>query len=146
MPKRQFIFGTGSSVDANGQPIYDPFENFSYGDAYDGSMRGIGKELEDGDLQTVKYAPLDDEQKKFWNGNGSVLQNDISFSTQDYYISVQDARIHGLMPKDVNRRTSLRFNASKDYNKFKSSININYIQSNFNIVDEPGIAGRFPRL
>ncbi|HZH96507.1 MAG TPA: SusC/RagA family TonB-linked outer membrane protein [Flavisolibacter sp.] len=144
MPKRQFIFGTGSSVDANGQPIYDPFENFSYGDAYDGSMRGIGKELEDGDLQTVKYAPLDDEQKKFWNGNGSVLQNDISFSTQDYYISVQDARIHGLMPKDVNRRTSMRFNASKDYGKFKSSINLNYIQSNFNIVDEPGIAGRFP--
>ncbi|HEY0060342.1 MAG TPA: SusC/RagA family TonB-linked outer membrane protein, partial [Flavisolibacter sp.] len=72
------------------------------------------------------------------------FQNDLSFSTQDYYISVQDAQIHGLMPGDENRRTSVRFNASKDYNKFKTSLNINYIQSNYDVVDEPGIAGRFP--
>src|SRR5688572_27653664 len=107
-------------------------------------MVPIGQQLEDGTIQTVPYIALDDEQKKFWNGNGSVLQNDISFATQDYYISIQDAKIKGLMPKDENRRTSFRFNATKSYNRFKSSYSLNYIQSNYNVVDETGIAGRCP--
>lgn len=144
MPKRQNKFGSGSSTDTYGQPLYDPLENFSYGPAFDGSMVPIGRELEDGTLQMVPYIALDDEQKKFWNGNGSVLQNDISFATQDYYISVQDAVINGLMPKDRNRRTSFRFNASRSYNRLNVSHNINYIQSNFNVVDESGLAGRLP--
>jgi len=145
MPERQRIFGTGSSVDAFGRPLYDPLENFSYGDKYDGSMRKVGHELEDGTYQMLPYAPLkEDQQKKFWNEHGAVFQNDLSFSTQDYYISVQDAQIRGLVPKDENRRLSFRLNAAKNYNKFKSSFNLNYIQSNYDVMDQAGYAARFP--
>jgi TonB-linked SusC/RagA family outer membrane protein len=144
MPKRQNRFGSGSSVDAYGQPIYDSVENYSWGPAFNGSLVPLGRRLEDGDQQMVIYSALEDEQKKFWNGNGSVFQNDVSFATDNFYISVQDAKINGLIPKDERRRTSFRFNAGRTYNKFTTSFNLNYILSNFNVVDENGLAGRFP--
>jgi len=145
MPKRQRAFGTGSSNDAFGNPIYDPFENFSYGDRYDGQLRNIGHVLEDGTYQQVIYSPTDeDQQKKFFNEHGSVLQNDVSFSTQDFYISVQDAKIKGIVPKDENRRTSFRFNAGKDYGRFRANFNINYIQSNYDVLSATAYAGRYP--
>lgn len=145
MPKRQNSFGSGSSVDAYGNALYDPLENFSYGPAFDGVMRPVGQPLEDGSIQMLPYAATrDDEQKKFWNSNGSVFQNDISFSAQDFYFSVQDAQVKGLMPKDENRRTAFRFNAGKSYNKFRTNYNINYVLSNSDVVDEQGLSRRFP--
>ncbi|MGB8190333.1 MAG: TonB-dependent receptor plug domain-containing protein, partial [Chitinophagaceae bacterium] len=145
MPKRQRSFGTGSANDAFGNPIYDPFENFSYGDKYDGQLRNVGHILEDGTYQQLVYAATkDDEQKKFFNSHGSVLQNDISFSTQDYYISIQDAKIKGSIPNDENRRTSFRFNAGRDYGKFRTSFNVNYIQSNYDVMSATAYAGRYP--
>lgn len=145
MPKRQRIFGTGSSNDAFGNPVYDPFENFSYGDKFDGSIRNIGHVLEDGTYQQIPYAATsEDQQKKFFNENGSVLQNDISFATDDYYISIQDARIKGIIPKDENRRTSVRFNAGKQYGKFSSLFSLNYIQSNFDVMSQAAFATRYP--
>jgi hypothetical protein len=135
----------GSSVDNFGRPLYDPLENYSYGDRFDGSLRPVGRQLEDGTYQMIPYAATkEDQQVKFWNEHGAVLQNDLSFSTQDYYISMQDALVKGLVPKDQNRRMSFRFNAAKSYEKFRSSFNINYIQSNYNIMDQAGYASRFP--
>jgi TonB-dependent SusC/RagA subfamily outer membrane receptor len=140
MPERQRQFGTGSSTDAFGNPIYDPFENFSYGDKYDGSLRNIGHVLEDGTFQKIPYAATsEDQQKKFFNENGSVLQNDISFATDDYFISIQDAKINGIIPKDENRRTSFRFNAGKKYGKFNSLFSLNYIQSNYNVMSQAAL-------
>lgn len=145
MPERQREFGTGSSVDQYGNPLYNPFENYSYGDLYDGSTRPIGRVLEDGSREMRLYAPQKvDQQKKFFNEHGSLLQNDVSFATQDYYISLQDARINGIVPKDQNRRTSVRFNAAKDYGKFSSSFNLNYIQSNYNVMSQTAYAQRYP--
>lgn len=145
MPERQKEFGTGSSVDQYGNPVYDPFENYSYGDLYDGTIRPIGRVLEDGSRESRLYAPQKvDQQKKFFNENGSLLQNDVSFATQDYYISLQDAKINGIVPKDENRRTSVRFNAGKNYGKFSSSFNLNYIQSNYNVMSQAAYAQRYP--
>jgi TonB-linked SusC/RagA family outer membrane protein len=145
MPERQRIFGTGAANDAFGNPIYDPLENFSYGDKYDGSIRNVGNVLEDGSYQQLVYSPTkEDEQKKFWNENGAVFQNDVSFSTQDFYISVQDAKINGILPKDENRRTSFRFNAGRDYGKFRASFSLNYIQSNYDVMSQAAYAARFP--
>lgn len=145
MPKRQRTFGTGSSTDAFGNAVYDPFENFSYGDRYDGSLRNVGHVLEDGTFQQLRYAPTpDDEQKKFFNESGSVLQNDVSFATQDFYLSFQDAKIKGSIPGDENRRTSFRFNAGKEYGRFKTNFNINYIQSNYDVMSAAAYAGRYP--
>jgi len=145
MPKRQRLYGSGSSVDAYGNPIYDPLENFSYGDRFDGSIRNVGHVLEDGTYQQLPYAATaEDQQKKFFNENGGVFQNDVSFSTQDFYISIQDAKINGIIPKDENRRTSFRFNAGKDYGNFKASFNINYIQSNYDVMSQAAFSTRYP--
>jgi TonB-linked SusC/RagA family outer membrane protein len=145
MPKRQRTFGTGASTDAFGNAVYDPFENFSYGDRYDGSLRNVGHVLEDGTFQQLRYAPTpDDEQKKFFNESGSVLQNDVSFATQDFYISFQDAKIKGSIPGDERRRTSFRFNAGKEYGRFKTTFNINYIQSNYDVMSAAAYSGRYP--
>ncbi len=52
--------------------------------------------------------------------------------------------IKGLMPKDKNRRTSFRLNGSKEYGKLKVTGNINYIQNNYNVVNDAAYASRFP--
>jgi TonB-linked SusC/RagA family outer membrane protein len=142
MPEVQKRWGGGTSEDALGRPLYDPIENQQFGPEFDGSMMPIGPALEDGDQQMVRYSPTD-ERKKFWN-NGLTLQTDVSFSGQGFYLSAQDADIKGLMPKDKNRRTSFRFNGSKEYGKFRAAANLNYIQSNFNVVNDAAYAPRFP--
>lgn len=145
LPKRQHSFGNGAGTDAFGRPLYDPLENFSYGDKFDGSLRDIGRELEDGTIQQVPYAALkEDQQKKFWNEHGATFQNDLSFSTEDFYISLQNAEIKGLIPSDEKSRRSFRFNAGKTYNKFSANFNINYVQTSYNVMDQAGYAARFP--
>ncbi len=142
MPKLQNRFGSGSTVDALGRPIYTPYENQQYGPEFDGSMVALGKPLEDGSIQMVPYTARPDEKKDFWN-NGITHQDDISFSTQDFYISAQNVEITGLTPEDKNRRTSFRFNSSKEYGKFRAGFNINYIQTNTDVVNNAAYANRF---
>ncbi|MFN8291035.1 MAG: SusC/RagA family TonB-linked outer membrane protein [Chitinophagaceae bacterium] len=146
LPDLQTQFGSGSSIDGYGNPVYTPYENQQYGPAFNGALVDIGKPLEDGSIQKVPYAPLTKEKRKFWNENGLVVQNDISLATQDFFVSFQDARINGLMPKDKNARTSFRINASKEYNRFRTTFNINYVQQNYNVVNEAGPGGLITRL
>jgi TonB-linked SusC/RagA family outer membrane protein len=144
LPKLQTRFGTGSSEDAFGRPLYTAYENQQYGPEYDGVIRPIGKPTEDGSIQNIAYAPnYKNDKSKFWN-TGVTNITDVSFATQDYFISAQNAIIKGLMPGDENRRRTFRFNASKEFNKFKSSFNLNYTSSNFDVVNEGAFSGRFP--
>ena len=142
MPKLQTRFGSGSTVDALGRPEYTAYENQQYGPEFDGSMVALGKPLEDGTLQMVPYTARPDEKKKFWN-NGITHQDDVSFSTQDFYISAQNVEIKGLTPNDKSRRTSFRFNSAKEYGKFKAGFNLNYIQTNTDVVNNAAYASRF---
>jgi TonB-linked SusC/RagA family outer membrane protein len=142
MPKVQKRFGGGTSEDQYGRTIYDPIENQQFGPEFDGTMKPIGPELEGGDQQMVRYSANDD-RKKFWN-NGLTLQTDVSFGGQGFYFSAQDADIKGLMPKDKNRRTSFRLNGSKEYGKLKVIGNINYIQNNYDVVNDGAYSSRFP--
>lgn len=146
LPDLQTRFGSGSGVDGYGDPVYTPYENQQYGPRFDGSIVEIGKPLEDGSIQKVPYAPLLKEKKKFWNENGLVVQNDVSFATQDLFVSFQDARINGLMPKDKNARTTFRLNTSKEYGRFKATFNASYTQQNYNVVNEAGPGGLITRL
>ncbi|MDB5248209.1 MAG: SusC/RagA family TonB-linked outer membrane protein [Segetibacter sp.] len=142
MPKLQKSFGGGTSEDALGRPLYDPIENQQFGPEFNGELVPLGPELEGGDQQKVPYSPNND-RKKFWN-NGLTMQTDVSFGGEGFYVSAQNAEIQGLMPKDKNRRTSLRFNGSKEYGKLKVTANLNYIQTNFNIVNDAAYSARFP--
>lgn len=127
-PKFQTTFGSGGYGD------YIPYENWSWGPAYDGSMVLIGDRLPDGSEQMVPYAP-NNSRKEFFN-KGLTLQNDLSFGTKDFYVSISDANIKGIVPGDVNRRTGIRLNTGKEFGRFKVQTNLNYIQSNYNIFDD----------
>lgn len=137
LPKLQTRYGGGSSIDANGYGVYDPIENQGYGDAFDGTLRQIGRVAPDGSIYEVTYEARPDEKKKFWN-TGITNQTDVSFATGDFYLSAQNIDINGVVPSDENHRTSVRMRAEKEYNKFKAAFNINYTQGNYNITTQPG--------
>jgi TonB-linked SusC/RagA family outer membrane protein len=127
-PKFQTQFGSG------GYGSYIPYENWSWGPEFDGSDVVLGEALEDGDEQMIKYSSIKNNRKDFFN-TGIVLQNDVSYSAKDFYLSVQDANITGVVPDDENRRTGIRMNASQTYNKFSVAFNTNYIYQKYNVFD-----------
>ncbi|MBO9565666.1 MAG: SusC/RagA family TonB-linked outer membrane protein [Niastella sp.] len=145
-PKLQKDFGAGAGevTDQYGNYGYVPYENQMYGPRFDGSMQDIGVALEDGSIQRGPYSNLYfKEKKKFWN-TGVTYQNAISLSGEDFYVSVQDAKIKGLMPEDENRRTSIRFNGSKKYGNLTVNYGLNYVLQNYDVVNEAGMANLLP--
>ncbi|MBO9619660.1 MAG: SusC/RagA family TonB-linked outer membrane protein [Niabella sp.] len=147
-PKLQHQFGAGGGEESDqyGNYTYIPYENQQYGPAFDGSTQQIGKVLEDGSVQTGPYSPLYvKDNKNFWN-TGLTFQNSLSVSDKNFYFSVDDANIKGLMPDDKNRRTSFRFNGalSSANEKFKINYGLNYVLQNYNVVNEAGFSGLFP--
>ena len=132
MPELQNQFGSGSSVDAFGYGVYDPIENQCYGDEFDGSLRQIGRDGPNGEQYLTPYTALPKEKLHFWN-TGITNQTDVSFSTGDFYLSVQNVLIQGIMPKDINRRVSVHMAANKEYNKFKAAYSINYTKGNYDV-------------
>jgi TonB-linked SusC/RagA family outer membrane protein len=145
-PKLQKSFGAGAGevVDMYGNYGYVPYENQQYGPAFDGSMQPIGVPLEDGSIQTLPYSNAHYKDKvKFWN-TGLTWQNSASIAGEDFYVSIQDAKIKGLVPDDENRRTSVRFNGGKKYGNFSVNYGVNYIQQNYDVVNEAGFQNSFP--
>ena len=141
-PKLQKTFGDGAgeTVDQYGNYLYVPFENQQYGPAFDGSIQPVGPVLEDGSQQMLPYNNSHYKDKiKFFN-TGLTFQNSASIAGEDFYVSIEDANIKGLVPDDVNRRTSFRFNGGKTYGKFSINYGLNYILSNFNVVNESGFS------
>jgi len=126
MPKFQEGFGGGTEPYSR---VYIPFENQSYGPAFNGETVNMGRELEDGTFQTTSYSYKKDAKKKSFDV-GHTIQNSLSLSGGDnvsnYYISLQDVNTKGVVPGDENRRTGVRVNASRTFNKFKAGFNINY--------------------
>ncbi|WP_443937145.1 SusC/RagA family TonB-linked outer membrane protein [Pedobacter sp. MW01-1-1] len=127
-PEFQTQFGSG------GSGVYTPYENWSWGPAFDGSTVPLGYELPDGTTQTTEYSPRND-RKEFFN-TGVTVQNDVTFAAKDFYLSFQDANIKGIVPDDKNRRTGIRGNFSKEYGKFRASLNSYYAQQNYSVFDD----------
>ena len=72
---RGFLFGDG---------IYDPIENQTWGEKFDGSERAIGRPDENGEELKVPYSYIPGEKFKFFNENNAMtLQNDISKQVDD---------------------------------------------------------------
>ena len=138
-PKLQNEFGSGETEDANGLALYDNFTNNSFGPRYDGRMVDLGHPLQGGQQLFVPYSNIPNERANFFN-TGVTLQTDVSVSGGDeksrFLVSAQDANIKGIMPKDRNRRTSFRFNGSRDFNKLSVGFNVNYILQDYSIVNQ----------
>ncbi len=129
LPEFQTRFGTGSSSDGYGNPVFESYENQQYGDEFDGSIRTIGRPDEYGRTQDVPYSVASGEVEGFFD-TGLTMQNDLSFSAGDdkstFFVSIQDAIVKGLIPDDELRRNAIRLNASRKYKGFKAIANVNY--------------------
>lgn len=142
--QKRFGAGAGEELDIYGNYLYVPYENQQYGPEYDGSIKDIGVEIEDGSIQSGPYSPIHhDDKKNFWN-TGLTLQNSISIAGQDFYFSIDDAKIKGLMPHDENRRTSFRFSGGKKSGRFNINYGLNYVLQNYSVVNEAGLVDLYP--
>lgn len=145
-PKLQKEFGQGAGevVDIYGNYGHVPYENQQFGPAFDGSIKDIGVPLESGLQQKGPYTNGHYNDKvKFWN-TGLTVQNSASVAGEDFYVSAEDAKIKGLIPDDINHRTSLRFNGSKKFGGFSINYGLNYILQNSDVVNEAGFQNTFP--
>jgi TonB-linked SusC/RagA family outer membrane protein len=131
-PKFQEKFGSGGG----GQFV--PYENWSWGPAFDGSLVTIGDPLSDASEQKVPYSP-NSSRKQFFD-TGITSQNNLSFSAKDFFLSVEDANITGIVPDDKNRRTGVRLNSSREYGKIKFSLTNSYSRQNYDVFDDSSMA------
>jgi len=146
MPNMQTRFGSGSGEavgsadpnytfwigpDRNTDP-YTSYENQTYGPEFNGQNVVLGGKLIDGSYQTVKYSPVNNQKKNFFN-TGVTTQNDISVSSGDengsFYLSAQDVKTTGIIQDDANRRTGARMAASKKSGIFSSDYTISFTQT-----------------
>jgi TonB-linked SusC/RagA family outer membrane protein len=129
-PKLQNEFGPGS---AEWVQTYNPYENQQYGDRYDGSVRNLGSTTQSGNIQRITYEARPQERKDFFN-MGYQMQNNISFSGGDkdtkIFVSYQNVRNSGIVPKDKYERNTFRANASRQMNKLAVGMNVSYSYSN----------------
>ena len=88
MPQFQNRWGSGYAQDGNGNGTYEPHEQQSWGDEFDGSIRQLGDPGPNGEIYTQKYAYLQGERRRFYDV-GTTNQTDVSFSTGDFYLSGQ---------------------------------------------------------
>ena len=129
MPKFQDRWGSGYDQDPNtGQGTYTAYEQQSWGDPFDGSIRTLGEKGPQGQLLKQKYSYLPNERKNFFN-TGVTNQTDISYSTGDFYLSAQNVSIKGIMPGDELTRRTATLRSEKEYNKFKAIFNVRYAQT-----------------
>lgn len=127
-PKLQKQFGNG----VDGEIV--PIENWSWGPAYDGKTVDLGPVLENGVQQKVVYSGTD-ERKKFYD-TGLTNQTNVSINSKDFFMSLENAVIKGIVPGDKNRRNGARLNAQREYGFFKASMGFNYSQQNYSLYNQ----------
>jgi TonB-linked SusC/RagA family outer membrane protein len=141
LPEFQDEFGSGSNY---GAPTpagnYRSFENQQYGDRFDGSLRPLGRVLEDGSVYTLPYQAQPGERRKVWN-IGSTFTNNMSISGGDqssrFFLSVEDVRSTAVTPKDKYQRNNLRFNSSRTFGKLEVQSQVNYTLQNNDFTNAP---------
>jgi TonB-linked SusC/RagA family outer membrane protein len=129
LPKNQTTFGSGSAYGASREENYMPAENQQFGDAFDGSMRVLGRTLVDGSYLEIPYSSIPDMREQFWD-NGYTGQTDLSYRSGDvnnnFFMSYQNLYTEGIVPGDKYKRNSLRMNAGKTYGKVNISFDATY--------------------
>jgi TonB-linked SusC/RagA family outer membrane protein len=141
LPSLQKEFGSGTTPDT--PPVYTPYENQQYGPRFDGSIREIGKPLEDGSIQSVPYSPTD-ARTSFWE-TGLMNQTDFSVNSGDekggIYAAGQYFKQKSTVPWDKYKRYSFRVNIDREVGeKVKVFVGANYIYNNYDVTSAPGTA------
>ncbi len=149
LPSFQDQYGSGSGYYpyAFGNPLYSsdylvrtkanwrPYENQQYGDAFDGSLRLLGRVAEDGSKLILPYSAVPNGRRKSFN-TGVSINNQASFQggdeTSTYYMSIENQKINGIVPHDASERTGVRFSATKEYGKISTGFTASYTQASYN--------------
>ncbi len=134
MPKFQETYGSGYSADDMGYGTFEPIEQQSWGDPFDGSIRQMGQTGPNGEKLELPYSYVKNGRRNFFN-TGVTNQTDISYSAGDFYISAQNVAIKGVMPGDENYRRSVTLKADREYGKFKAGFNMRYAQSQYDVTN-----------
>jgi TonB-linked SusC/RagA family outer membrane protein len=127
----------GSSVGIPAGNAFVPFENGSWGPAYNDptmpAMVPTGLPQQDGNFMFTEWKPIKDNIKQFFK-TGTVLQNGFNFSvggpTSYSFLSVNRQTTDFVVVGDQLKRTSFLFKAGKKIGKFNIDGNVNYITQN----------------
>ncbi len=145
LPQFQEKYGSGShyyqafgSAGYNADPVYRSqqnwrsYENQQFGDAFDGSMRMMGRTAEDGSQLIVPYAAVPNMRRKSFD-TGVSMNNQVSFQGGDdnssFYMSMENQKIQGIVPNDKSERTGARLSATREYNKLTAGFTASYTQA-----------------
>jgi TonB-linked SusC/RagA family outer membrane protein len=110
------------------------YENQQFGDQYDGSMRMVGRTVEDGTQYILPYAPVKNGRRKSFD-TGISMNNQVNFQGGDdnssFYMSLENQKIQGIVPGDKSERTGARLSATREYNKLTAGFTASYTQANY---------------
>ncbi len=122
-----------------------PFENQQYGPAFDGSPYFIGIPNEQGQVDSVPYAPQSKSAIQQFMQTGWQEQTDLSLTTGDAknsnYVGLQYVNVDGTTPKDQSQRTSVRFGGKRTIGIFSYDYSANYSYKYSNTVGNDITAG-----
>jgi TonB-linked SusC/RagA family outer membrane protein len=132
LPKFQTRYGSGYSQDANGDGFFDPIEQQSWGDEFNGEIRQMGQTGPNGEQLLLPYSYQPNGRRNFFE-TGVTSQTDVSYSAGDFYLSAQNVQINGTLGGDKNRRRSVTLRSEKEYNRFKAILNVRYTNGKYDI-------------
>jgi TonB-linked SusC/RagA family outer membrane protein len=151
-PSFQTKFG---SYGGEGAPFQDPvtgfittpapFENQSYGPAYDGHLQQLGIPLADGTVQKYPYSTPSTDPRRAFFVTGHSEENNLAYAQGDaansFNLTANNLFKTGVLPDDKYKRSSVRVSATKTYSKFKADFTASYVQSYVNTVGNGGYDG-----
>jgi len=118
------------------QTNYVPFENESYGPAFNGQSYVVGGPLANGDLLKLPYSAASKPPLLAFTQTGLTTQNNLSYSGGDsknnYFISVQDVNTKGVIPNDQSRRDNVRVSNTRTFGKFWAQYDLNFSENTSN--------------
>ncbi len=149
MPDLQRIYGSNGGegapyLDANGQRLYVPFENQSFGPAYDGSTRPLGFGVQvtnpDGSIRLdtlqVPYSSTGVDPRRAFFNTGVTQQHDLAYRIgdgQNYFgLGLQRVDQNGIVPNDKYNRTNVTVNGGRTVDKFSSNAKMQFTYENTN--------------
>lgn len=138
LPEFQNTFGQG------GEGVADTRENFSWGPAFDGSIKPWGQQILDDSgniIQKVKpYVALPNNVKSFFN-TGITINNNISIQggseKTNYYLSYNNLSTKGVIPTTGYNRNSVKLNVGHEFSdKLTSTASISYTRTKGDLVSQ----------
>jgi TonB-linked SusC/RagA family outer membrane protein len=147
LPEFQETYGSGSHYAAGlGTAGWKPnyldrmkdnwrsYENQQYGDPFDGSIRVVGRTLQDSSVYRLPYSAIPGERKRIWD-RGITINNQASVSggsdQNTFFLSIENNITKGVVPGDQAKRTGARFSSTTESGRLRAGFTAAYVQNSF---------------